>query len=332
MNVLVIGDPHATVGELDDCRRLFDLVDSHLADVDAVIILGDLHNNHDTTSVRVHAFWDEVFKSFHERIVPTYVLVGNHDQATPQDQYPHSLLPHAGKYPNVHIVDKPMQLWPGVCGMPYYHDPDAFVADAQRLADNTRALTLVAHQTFQGAAYENGFYAKDAIDLANVPFPQVLSGHIHAMQKCGCAIYPGSPRWRTAADVGDKFIFKMAFDDTGRIVKVKKIRTDTHCSRIYVLEDHPDAPVDLGNIPDDVRGHARIRVTVHGPDSAYLISRARTLRAQGVTVRTVPPAVRHAEVSERVGVKKAFSIFADAFRPPHGTRIERLKELVDERL
>ena len=131
--VLVIGDVHATPGEIQDCEALWRLVGEtyNKYDCDSVLLLGDIHHTHDILSTPVIDFWTKAFNDY--KGIPIVALCGNHDQFSPTIRHPHSLI----SYQELCIVvDKPVKL-PHLkaCAMPYYVDPVAFINDAAVLKE-----------------------------------------------------------------------------------------------------------------------------------------------------------------------------------------------------
>lgn len=331
MRNLVIGDVHAVPEELDDCEALVDLVENAAAEhkVEQVTWLGDQHNAHDALSTRVLAFWRRTFdrlRAYHQ-----VAIVGNHDQAGPRQQFPHAMMAYQGMR-NLDIIDRPQRIVPGVCGMPYFHDPAEFLAAATKLkAENDDCDDLFCHQTFKGA--DGGFYAKDECPALAVPFKVIFSGHIHKPQVIdGKLVYVGAPRWRTKDDAGhDRFLLVLDHAVGRRPKVVAKVPTDTAVSRLYVFQDRPGAPAPLQEIPEDRRALARVRVDVHGP-AAHVKERELVLRAAGCRTRAVVERERRAAVTEAEGVDKAFGRYLEAFQPPNGTPATTLRGMLEERL
>ncbi len=326
---LIVGDVHATPGELDDCEALLKLVHQTVVDnlVTTVVFMGDQYNTHDVMNSRVMEFWQRWFRVLNEHC-HVVALRGNHDQVTPTQLYPHSMLAH----PDINVIDISGEITiPGCVGMGFHHSTEDFLAEANRLAAaHPEATTLFCHQTFQGATYENSFYAKDGIDLSLVPFKRVISGHIHTPQKVGKVCYVGAPRWRTRSDANiDRHIWMFDHDMAGGGLKlVSKVSTGDVCKRIWVLEDRPEAPVQL-----DVAAKDEVRIDVYGPNDKYVREREAELKAQfRAKTRGFPDKQRRVAVSESEGVDKSFGRFVDAFNPPNGTSREVLTQMLGARL
>ena len=85
---------------------------------------------------------------------------------------------------------------------------------------------MVAHQTFTGATYENGFYAEDGIDPELVAQDQIISGHIHKQQQIGKCWYQGTPKWDTMSDANEeKGIWIYEHNEDGSVKSKKFIST-----------------------------------------------------------------------------------------------------------
>jgi DNA repair exonuclease SbcCD nuclease subunit len=318
MNILVVGDIHAEPHDLEDCERLFDLTHRTAEEraVDAILYLGDQNNNHDTTSVTVLAFYRRRFAAL--RRWKQFAIKGNHDQADPKKSFPHAMSAYEDL---VTVVDRPMIIAPGVGAMPYYFDSAELVREENALAESMVAPPLnylYCHATILGARYENGFFAKDAVDASLLKTPKIGCGHIHSPQKIGDRVtYFGSPRWRTLGDasVKKRAIWVVRHSDTGALVSMSAVSTVGTCRRILRMEDRPDAPMEHAEHGDIDRLHVKVYGT-----PARIRERAELLKAKyrHVVIQGVPERVRAPEVRESEGVVKGFERFADAFVPPTG--------------
>lgn len=193
--------------------------------VPTIEFLGDLFHTHAVLRVEVIDFWRKVFDKIQEADIGCVVLVGNHDQPGSKEKEQEmnaldifntsTVSPHASN--SRIIANKPMII-NGIGYIPYMSDKEAFLKAAQDLYDQGATKCLVAHQTFTGAQYENGFFADDSIDPALVPQEQIISGHIHKTQQLGKCFYPGTPKWDTMADANqDKGIWIFTHDEDGLI-------------------------------------------------------------------------------------------------------------------
>jgi hypothetical protein len=322
--VVYVGDPHATAGEVDDCRALMGRVRSFAREVaaDRVTILGDLHHTHAVVRLEVVSMWREELSRLVADDLEVVVLKGNHDAS--QDGRHHILVAYRDL--GVTVVDAPLELG-GVLHLPYMARKEDFVAACCA----SGSPVVVCHQLFDGSRYENGFYAgEEGVDQADVPQERVISGHVHDPQEFGKVWYVGAPRWRSASDANkDRHVWAVDHGEDGRFSKVCGEDTSRCCRKIVHLEDRPGAPAALpeaGPLID-------VRVDVYGT-SASLPARVEEVRAAcpGARVRpfrTDPPAAR---ARESEGVRQAFSGYLQSFTAKGGTPTAVLERMADERI
>lgn len=326
---LVVGDPHVTPEELEDCEALLGLVAETVdkEKVDLLTFTGDLHDTHDSLSTRVVEFWKRWFSHFiHECKV--VALRGNHDQVTPSQAYPHALLAYSG----IQVVGAPQELplVEKVGAVPYYYDAEEFYDAARKLASYGNQ-TLFCHQTFSGAKYENGFAAKDGVDQEKIGFQRIVGGHLHTPQKVGRCAYVGAPRWRTLSDANKERHLWLFEHDGEKMKLAKRISTGDVCRRIFRFEDRPDAPAP---VPESFNAKDTVAIDVYGPSAELVRAREAELKARfGARTRGFPDRVERVKgVREAEGIKTSFDNFMDHFLPPNGTPVGTLKPVLEERL
>jgi len=327
--ILYVGDYHARTNDLEECKALGDYIVKVFNEekCSRVVFLGDQFHTHLTVNLEVMRFWFDLFGKLDGGRDPymlhkVIALVGNHDKRVGTDIVDtHSMMPFGD---TVLIVSRPTYIANGIAAMPHYTSHEDFVKAANEL---NGIETLICHQTFDGSKYENGFYAPDGIDSNLLKQGAIISGHIHAQQEVGKVWYPGSPRWLTLGDANEeKAIWVVTHDDNGRIVERTPYDTSTVCTRILLLEDTPEAPVE---VPE---GKALVTVDVRGP-AEYIAQRKEELAAKGVTrIRTFPTRERKVIVRESDGISVAFQKYINGFKPRNGTDIESLFALVRERV
>lgn len=307
-----------TIGDLAEGGRLIEGVAGFAEELraDHIVLLGDLFDTMSHVRLEVMAFWrDAIRRARRSSAGSTIVLVGNHDRSN--DGLEHALWPY-GQGEEATIIDAP-QILQGVLFLPHMADPAEFV----RLCRAHPTRTVVCHQTFDGAQYENGFYAgADAVDPAAIPQDQVISGHIHKPGRYGKVWYVGAPRWRTASDANEeRAVWCVDHAPDGSIVAAVPRDTARWCRRIVQLEATPESWPDVpapGPLVD-------VRVAVRGP-GAFVQDALARLAAQGVTrvssVRTdaLVPSVRESE-----GVGRAWGRFVEAYAGEHGTPAARVR-------
>jgi DNA repair exonuclease SbcCD nuclease subunit len=200
---LLVGDPHAQVSDLEEMNLLMDFIEqkAKLETVDSVIFLGDLFHNHNLLRLEVIDFWQDRLKKL-AKIKPVVALVGNHDtKGNIEQEWTLSSLTTIKNIDNVTVVSTP-QIIDGWAYVPYTQNNDLFISKANELANESKIL--VCHQTFDGSVFDNGMYAPDGIDPAEIKgFETIISGHIHKHQTFSNVVYVGTPRWMGISDANE---------------------------------------------------------------------------------------------------------------------------------
>lgn len=219
MKVIIVGDPHVQVSNLEESNILLDKVfeAAKTEGVEKIVFLGDMFHNHDVVRSQVLSFWIRKLKA---SPFPVTIVTGNHDMPGSKElEGVVSALDALDEIKGVTVVGSPVMTLNGVGFCPYRHSKDAFLLDVAALAAKG-AKTIFCHQTFDTAQFENGFYAPEGVDPKSLPpGVKMISGHIHAEQKIvgpGFDIwYPGTPRWLTASDANSKKAFWLYDTDSG---------------------------------------------------------------------------------------------------------------------
>jgi DNA repair exonuclease SbcCD nuclease subunit len=328
MKDLLVGDVHAKVEDLDDCRRLrsFIMDVARKESPDRVIFLGDQYDAHAIVHVEVQRFWLETFDELitHSLCAGVYAIVGNHDRPGNAASTAHSMQVHGRE--RVHVVDRPFAD-ENTLFLPYYHDSEQMVRAA---ADYPDRKVLYCHATFDGAKYDNGFYAKEAVSPDRFPQQLIISGHIHTPGRFGKVWYPGSPRWQTLSDANvSRAINVASFSEDGGLDSWTPYSTDKVCRRVwqflYTPEDRCEKEFALTS-PGD-----RITINIQGPQE-FCDRSKRSLQAPGVRIKTFPTDRAKAKLSESEGVPAAFRKHFESYKPKHGTQKDILRSLLQERL
>jgi DNA repair exonuclease SbcCD nuclease subunit len=250
--ILRVGDPHVTLSNLEDSKKLigFIIAMAHEYKVDRVEFLGDLFHTHAVKRLEVEKFWLESFEKILANKIPILCLVGNHDQIGKGSEDFSAL--DAFKLPNLTVVKSPISL-DGITYVGYYRDTNKLVELANRLPN----ACLVAHATFTGAQYENGFYAEDGVDPGLFHHDTILSGHIHKAQQVGKCTYIGTPKWDTISDANqDKGVWIFDHADTGEILSEHFISTKNVVTPIthYVVNEGDELP----DLKEDHRNYVEL--------------------------------------------------------------------------
>lgn len=240
MKILRVGDPHIRPANIEEAEALMHFI-KHLVitlKIDRLELLGDLFHTHSIIRLEVLEFWNGWLQVFSD-IVETVILVGNHDQSGDYRSTFHALRVFKNMMahrPFLKIVDVPVVY--GVYGyMPYIHDIKEFVTQAKSLKEQG-ANILVCHATFYGSQFDNGFYAPEGINPDDIPFDQIISGHIHKEQMFanGKVDYPGTAKWDTQSDANEnKGVWLYEHDDKGKVLVRQMIPTDKVCRPIVSL-------------------------------------------------------------------------------------------------
>jgi DNA repair exonuclease SbcCD nuclease subunit len=282
--ILRVGDPHVTVTNLAESRELMKFVIKNAKERNCrhVELLGDLFHTHAVVRSEILNFWTEIFGLFAAAEMPVKCLVGNHDQIGDRErENVHALIPFKN-FPYVTVIDIPMVPGPScIAYLPYMADKDKFVEAANRLFDFEETTVLVCHQTFQGSTFENGFYAEDGIDLSLLKHKQIISGHIHKMQKIGKCFYPGTAKWDKATDAGqDKGIWFFEHAENGDIITEEFITTKDIVTPIYryVIKEGEPEP--------DISATARVAIELHG-SSAWIVTMKKKYKNKA-SIRAIP--------------------------------------------
>ena len=130
MKILLVGDMHVTVEEIDDCQSLINglLSLERMHNPDCIVFLGDQHHNHALVRVEVTDFWLRNLPRFQK---PVFMLLGNHDRSNDASTAAHALQP----YRNLATVVETPYVLGDVGLLPYYHDKDKMINDVAKLAD-----------------------------------------------------------------------------------------------------------------------------------------------------------------------------------------------------
>lgn len=244
--ILRVGDPHIMVSNLKDAEKLMDFVieTASKEKADVIEFLGDLFHTHAIMRVEVVDFWSKAFKQIERKGIECRVLVGNHDQpGSKEKEQIMNALNIFDKTPPEHtstlgrriIINKPIII-NNIAYIPYMSDKESFLQITHELFGQGAEKLLVAHQTFTGATYENGFYAEDGIDPDLVAQENIIAGHIHKQQQIGKCWYQGTPKWDTLSDANeDKGIWLYTHLENGSVKSKKFISTAKIVTPIYKI-------------------------------------------------------------------------------------------------
>lgn len=182
MKALIVGDMHVQISNLEESQRLIDFICKTATQnqVDMIVFMGDQFHNHSVLRLEVIDFWRKnTVEKLSISAKKVVFLVGNHDICG--DKQKERLM--SGNdvldgISNVVICNRPMKI-EQIDFVPFTSDKEQFIRDCQELNGNEIGKTVLCHQTFNGAQYENGFFAPDGLDQTLVPQSLIISGHVH---------------------------------------------------------------------------------------------------------------------------------------------------------
>jgi DNA repair exonuclease SbcCD nuclease subunit len=325
--ILRVGDPHVKVSNLEDSRNLIDFViqTAMERDVDIVEFLGDMFHTHAVVRIEVMNFWRKALADIAFTAGKKVIcLVGNHDQpgSKEKEQEMNALDSLHNISKDIFIMDKPMVNFDTKIGyIPYHSNEEEFFKAAHDLYEQGAINCLVAHQTFTGAQYENGFFSEDGIDPAKAPQTQIVSGHIHKTQQVGKCFYPGTPKWDTMADANqDKGIWIFEHDEHGFYRHTEFISTEHIVTPIVSYE------VKEGDELPELNPNARNYVVLEGK-SAWITKTKKKLK--DLANIKVKPTDRITKVERENS--ETLEVYLDKeFEPIRGVTKTSLKEFVRE--
>lgn len=242
MKTIYCGDPHVKPNNIKESDGLmgFTLESCNQNKVNKLVIEGDLFDTHDIVRLGVLEFWDKWLRTLSVQPFETIVLVGNHDIAGDYSNNYSALRLLSMHGNSLTVVSKPHL--DGLYGyLPYIHDNEKFVEEANKLADQG-ATVLVSHPNFEGAVYDNGSPLQSGVssDRLHANFLHLIGGHIHTELEFGRVWYTGNPRWLTKSCANKKKgIWLVNHDDnTGRILSKEFLSTESVCTPIVSLAWH----------------------------------------------------------------------------------------------
>jgi DNA repair exonuclease SbcCD nuclease subunit len=207
MNFLFVGDPHAKVSNLDEMSKLINFVanQSNKEKYDFVVLAGDLFNDHSLVRLEVALFWKSAIEQLRTSFKKVIILVGNHDLAGSKQMETQLSSIHlvSKDDSSVMVIDKPTN-YMDIAFIPYMSSEEDFIKATEELWENGCHNLLICHQTFNGAKYDNGFFAPGGFDLEKIKQGKIISGHIHTFQEFDKIVYPGTARWDTRSDANQE--------------------------------------------------------------------------------------------------------------------------------
>lgn len=219
--VLAIGDPHLKYNQpLINKQYVASVLNiARKLNPDAIVILGDILDTHETIKTPVFKIVTEELIYGLSQIAHTFVIVGNHDYIDSNqfltDNHGYNSLK---RWEDVTVVDYPLlvDVKDKQFLMCPYVPPGRFVEALDKLVSKGYTWDLVdcifAHQEFRGCNY--GKDPSVVGDQWDEDFPPVISGHIHEPSKIGKNVYyPGGSVQHTFSESPGKCVWLVEFRD-----------------------------------------------------------------------------------------------------------------------
>lgn len=315
MIILRVGDPHITVRNLDEAKKLlnFVFIQATTHKVDRIEFLGDLFHNHAVIRVEVLDFWQKTLKDL--AYYQVTMLVGNHDQPgskeKEQEMNALKVLENVGNQ----VVDFPTII-DSIAYIPYMSDHAAFLKAAQDLYDKGATKLLVAHQNFTVPLYS------DMIDPELVPQEAIITGHIHEQRQVGKVFQVGTPKWDTMTDANEeKGIWIYEHNEDGSVK-----------SKLFISTKHVVTPIvkhTLNEGGQEVELNEKAKNYIELVGSTAWISQMKKKYKGLAAIKARPTDRKHGNMSKD-GMFSITDYLDTVFKPIDGVSKEDIKSYLNE--
>jgi len=321
--IILVGDLHSKNSNLEETKKLFEFIDVQAKSygIKDIFLLGDLFDTHGIVHLPVTYCYYELFNKYSN--LNFYCLVGNHDYVVHGSQSKHALVAFYN-LPNVVVIDS-------VDDEPFTYQCEGIQFDCiphttdeyfYELCKKKKSDVLLCHHTFIGAQYENNFFAPNGIDLSQVLYSKIVSGHIHKQQSVGKVYYPGTPRWLKESDANEE---KGIWLWDG-LEQYQFIATDTVCQKIHNL--YIDESTNL-NI--DINENHRYILNVKGDFN--FVEKVSGQFKNLAEIRQVPVEHKKVLVKESEGILNSLQDFVKyKYKTIYGVDNEELWNVINSRL
>ena len=321
-DIVVVGDIHAKPTNLEETDRLINWI-STIEPSLPIVFLGDQLDTFGVARVEVINYWIKALgRLLESRTGHIYFLVGNHDM---NHAGTHNFIDLFGIDPRITIVDSPMVLG-DMFMMPFVRDNAIFT---QQINQSTAKVAL-CHQEFNGAMFENGFYAPHGVDLETITTKSwVISGHIHEKQHLGEKVfYPGTPRPLTKSDANKVKGIHIINLDTRQS---KFVETPTEVSKPFRLITVNES-TDLTELKVHLKDGERLYVNIEGStEFIQKILRLKDIKKAKVTTDYTDSVTgQEATIKESEGVGKAFDKYAISYFDKNSLGAVEIKAIMNQ--
>lgn len=260
---IVIGDPHIKVSNIEEVNLLIERLIQLIKDnqPDFIVVLGDVLHDHErlhTTALnKAYEFIDKL-----RSIVPTYVLVGNHDMTSNQNFLNQNhWLNGMKEWDNVTIVDvvhtlnhdnKLFFFCPYVPNGRFIEALDTYEKESWK-----KATCIFAHQEFYGCAM-NAITSVEG-DKWDLKYPHIISGHIHSKQRIQKNIYYTGSAMQHAFGESTKNIIAVVEFNNKKDYELKEI--DLKLPRKKIIHSSIE---DINSVTIPEESKDKIKITISG--------------------------------------------------------------------
>lgn len=299
---LFVGDLHVQINNLEDSKKLFKFIKETFIEngCQRLILLGDVFHTHAVIRQEVGYAVLNFLKEFYYEVVMTnktriIIIAGNHDGISPKNTEQNALSLILQEYSTIVSGDEYLVMPDGYVFMPFMADQEKFLINAKNAFNTASKFTnipvLICHQTFDGAAYENGMLCPDGIDSNLLPYTVIISGHIHKKQIVNDkVIYLGTPRQITAGEANEEKFIYIVTRKEDETISFNPISTN-HIVKCYYVLDVDEFNLDKIQLDqyDFEKDDIRLRIT--GSESFYESVKKRYSNYEG-KVKFIPNITR----------------------------------------
>lgn len=170
---------------------------------DILFILGDVFDNRNSINVYIQHEVVNIFKEL-SKIIPIYVLVGNHDlyfKKTNDINSTIAIQPYVQKvYTKPEIFEFENSK---ILISPWFDDNSEELEMYKKY--NNKADYIFAHTEYSSFKYNSKILLHEGIDFTGtgLNYKRVFSGHIHLRQEKNAITYVGNPFSMTRSDIGN---------------------------------------------------------------------------------------------------------------------------------
>lgn len=237
MSILFIGDPHIKTDNIPESDLLINKILEYIEKEKPkiCIIAGDVMHYHEKLyTIALNKSHEMILKI--SNLIPTYVLVGNHDMINNQQFLTDNHWMNSMKYWKnpVYIIDKPFHLEINnknfvLC--PYVY-PGRFIEALNTLEFDWKKSDLIfAHQEFKGC--KMGAITSELGDLWEINNPKVISGHIHNNQTPQENVYyPGASQQQAFGESERCILAKINIEN----LEIEELELDLPRKKIVSLD------------------------------------------------------------------------------------------------